>query len=210
MKKTDVLLDMPRSLFSYDCVRQRLFVRMFSPENVPGGDPVVRMVENIAAVPYIFLEGNVLEGGKTASVGKKLAEIWGVSEEEVFAEAIRNGERLFPAKIMPIGQVMQELTKAEILEPDGPMVYVISNRAMLFGASAIMYPEVREWLAGVGGGYLLPSSVHEWIAVPDSGVLDPNVMKELVITVNQTKVAPKDRLSDSVYRFDENGLTLTA
>lgn len=49
--------------------------------------------------------------------------------------------------------------------------------------------------------YILPSSRHEVLAIPAESA-DPNQLEEMVRTINEMEVAPQDRLSNSVYKYD--------
>ena len=48
---------------------------------------------------------------------------------------------------------------------------------------------------------ILPSSRHEVILVPRSNPMSVKQMEDLVRDANRAVVAPKDRLSDHVYRY---------
>lgn len=51
-----------------------------------------------------------------------------------------------------------------------------------------------------GDVYILPSSIHEVLYMKDNGV-NPEELKKMVREVNETQVAPTDRLSDNVYIY---------
>ena len=50
---------------------------------------------------------------------------------------------------------------------------------------------------------MLPSSIHEVLLLPDDGKTDYHELAEMVQTINETQVAPVDRLSDNVYHYDK-------
>ena len=50
--------------------------------------------------------------------------------------------------------------------------------------------------------YLLPSSIHEMICVRNTGDLQVEELENMVTDVNQCEIAPKDKLSDHVYKYD--------
>lgn len=50
--------------------------------------------------------------------------------------------------------------------------------------------------------YVLPSSTHEVIIVPDRGEIGLNEFIGMVKGANRDVVAPKDVLSDRVFKFD--------
>lgn len=49
--------------------------------------------------------------------------------------------------------------------------------------------------------YVLPSSVHEVIVISTQAG-EPDDLQEMVQEINNSEVAPEERLSDSVYKFD--------
>ena len=44
--------------------------------------------------------------------------------------------------------------------------------------------------------------MHEIIVAPDDGRLSYSELKEMVTEINETQVAPEDRLTDEVYHYD--------
>ena len=56
----------------------------------------------------------------------------------------------------------------------------------------------------VGGDFfVLPSSIHEVLMIPDDGKADYRELEAMVQSINETQVAPADRLSDHVYHYDQ-------
>jgi hypothetical protein len=84
-------------------------------------------------------------------------------------------------------------------------MFVASFKNMLFGASSILSPKLMKHVATMfhGNFVILPASVHEVIIVnsPESGHMSD--FANMVSEVNRTAVAPIDRLSDSVYAWNE-------
>ena len=56
--------------------------------------------------------------------------------------------------------------------------------------------------------YVLPSSVHELIIVNRTIATRTKEMKNMVRTVNSSVVEPEERLSDQIYRYNKNGLSV--
>ena len=54
----------------------------------------------------------------------------------------------------------------------------------------------------VGDFYMLPSSIHETLIVPKDAGMEFKELEQMVQEVNQTQVAPGERLSDHVYEYD--------
>ncbi len=78
-------------------------------------------------------------------------------------------------------------------------MYVVTNAKKTFGASAVLF--AKEKLYRIFDSYIvLPSSVHEVIIVPGD-VKSVRELIDLVNEVNETQVAPEERLGDTVYQF---------
>ena len=60
----------------------------------------------------------------------------------------------------------------------------------------------------IGNFYILPSSIHEIIAVPASGGFEIAMLYSMVKEVNSTAVSEEDFLSDIVYFYDGNKITV--
>ena len=71
------------------------------------------------------------------------------------------------------------------------------------GAGVLMYPGFLDYAAGrlKDRFYILPSSIHELLFIEDKDDVRPEFLKEMVHSINETHVAPEDRLSDCVYHY---------
>lgn len=83
-------------------------------------------------------------------------------------------------------------------------LFVASNARYHEGAGVIGYPGFLEKAADFmqGDFIVLPSSIHEVLLLKDNGALSIDELKDIVQSVNQSVVDPKDQLSDQVYHFD--------
>lgn len=82
---------------------------------------------------------------------------------------------------------------------------VATVEGAFMGASVIQYPGFMEQAAEKIGGdfFVLPSSIHEVLLIPDDGSADYHELAAMVQTINETQVAPAERLSDNVYHYDK-------
>lgn len=102
----------------------------------------------------------------------------------------------------------EEQQKVTVSKPDrvegGRMMYVLSNPKKLFGAAAMLYPQVVARFAEriAADLYLLPSSVHEIIMIPDDGLQDKDELLRMVSEINDTQVDPEEVLAYAVYHFN--------
>lgn len=83
-------------------------------------------------------------------------------------------------------------------------MYVLTNTAMNFGAGLILNKSILRHILDTLNEdiYILPSSVHELIVIPSSMADDAQFLTDMVYSINQSQVEPKDRLSNDVYRVD--------
>ena len=88
--------------------------------------------------------------------------------------------------------------------PDIPdTMYVLTNDTKVNGAAAILNDDIRQEIAEkVGDFYMLPSSIHETLIIPKDAGMEFKELEQMVQEVNQTQVAPGERLSDHVYEYD--------
>ena len=57
--------------------------------------------------------------------------------------------------------------------------------------------------------FVLPSSIHEVLIMPDNGQMTPMELAKMVKEINETQVAPQDRLCNKVFRFNVETSELT-
>ncbi len=200
----------------YETVRNGLYYKLISTERNRS------LLDNIPHVPFLDLdivfyyslekdgmpEGSIL-------VRNSHMELWGVNTETLMRDARVNSPLSMPVKCREMKEVLSELkpddTDLMIKWEDLPPMYVISNRRMVNGASAILYPGI---LAGMSEKfneniYIIPSSVHEVIIIPDDGRGDPEYLRSMIYSINRTQLDPQDVLSDSLYYFDRETEKIT-
>lgn len=179
-----------KDLLNWDKAKTKLFLRPFGHIS----DGIYRKIEDIYLVPYLQLTP---DGSTLTRVIPRLLEEWGINEEEVFRAAEENQETLRPIKITNIADVLG-------FEDNIP-VFVVTTDNEAFGASAIFYEGIEDRIVEEVGEdfYILPSSVHEVLVVPKSLSADIEQLAELVMSVNGMAVDEHDRLTNSVYAFEE-------
>lgn len=170
-------------------------------ENVPHTD-----IEDLSMVYRVQL-GEDSRGVATVLVTNAMLEGYGVTKEQLHADALESSEQNRPAFIKTMRAVMAETLgmPEEIMPPDrAPTLYVVSNEQRLQGAAAAFYPGLMEAAARElqGNFFLLPSSVHEVLLLPDDGMVTAAELSAMVTAVNRTEVRPSEQLSDSVYHYD--------
>ena len=156
-------------------------------------------------------------GAGSITVSNEIAEMAGMTEEELFRHASENTRRISPVSIMPMRELMLELLPDEMKSmfmqesSHAEGRWVITNESRINGAVSMLFEENLHQLAEQIGDnlLLLPSSVHEVIAVP-AGMAegDPSELAELVHGINMDMVELEERLSNSVYCYDKDARTI--
>ena len=147
------------------------------------------------AVTRKYLDLNVYYRitGKDYSIliKENLFNRWGISEEELFAQAkenvkdgfnIRNIQDIIP---IPLSDIFMK---------------VITRESQLYGASVLLFPEVFKKIENGKPFIILPSSIHEVIVINEGE--DNMGLANMIQEINRTQLAPEDILSDHPYYYD--------
>lgn len=203
-------------LMNYDLMKERLAVQVVATdrnaemlENIPH-----KNIEDMSLVCR-FVIGDAEGGIGTILINNQMLAQFGISEEQLFNDALIYAPDLRPSEIIGMQDILAEMMgidpselASELGVPDDveisvPM-YVASTKDRTEGAGVIAYPGFMDMAAEKLGGdfFLLPSSTHEVILVPDNGARDYLELERMVRDVNETQVEPGERLSDRVYHYD--------
>lgn len=203
---------MEYSVFSdYEAAKDHLFIRVANKEanaDVLAGMPH-KEVEDLA-ITYHVLVNHDQNGIASAPVTDDLLRHYGVTAEQLHEDAIANSQRMLPAQLdsmqnMLFGMMTPEASDTLRDEPyPGSTMLVLTNNVQLNGAAALFYPDVMDQAAErLGGDFIvLPSSTHEVIMIPADGMTDFRSLEQMVKDINRSQVAPEERLSDHVYHYD--------
>lgn len=155
-------------------------------------------------------------------VKNNLAEMAGMTEEELFRCAVENTKRISPVSVTRMSDITGHLPEGVEIPPEireemdealhmADNMWIIGNVSGVNGAASMLYEETLHQLAEKAGDNLFipPSSVHEVIAVP-AEVAGKNLTKmlEMVHKVNMGSVPLEERLSNSVYLYDKDARTV--
>ena len=199
-------------LKAYSQVKEKLFIRVSDAKE---NEAFLRMaphkeVDGLAISYHIAFEG--LHGVEASTpVTYKMMEMFGVTEEQLHADALESTQRLYPVQYTSMAEVMNKMMGIDAdMDPDmmpateGPQLMVLTNMQGIHGAATLFYPGQLEAIAQQMGSdfFVLPSSVHETLILPDDGTAEPDSLQFMVREINQSTVAPEDRLSDFVYHYD--------
>ncbi len=149
-----------------------------------------------------------MEGELQASmlIRSEYLDMWGISEEELKEQAVRNTRRLMPARFFDMKELLGDLAGVrEETAAEEETIYVLTNSKKTFGAYWITeQPELEKVRRRLGEDFLiLPSSIHEVIILPMHMEPDILTMAHMVGYINRTEVAKEEVLTDSVYSYRE-------
>lgn len=167
-------------------------------------------IEDLSLIPVIrFLS---TEGNYVAKITNQLMETWGVSADTLFEKAKENAERVQSPVLQGFESIICERftgEKTNLLATgireghQEEIMYVLSNKDGIDGASSMACPSVMEKINGIfpGGFYILPSSIHEVIIIPKedkSPVELGRIVREVNVNLNK-----EEFLSDRVYEYNK-------
>lgn len=206
----------------YGSVRKNLMIRMCDPEwnKERLSQTVYTMQGDYAAIYYIRI-GQDDENFATAAIKPEMLETWGVSMEQLHADAMAANRERNPI-LCNITEIMDEiifgiepknmLYEKEIFSPgvmENPL-YILTNDERMNGASLLLREDLLEQIGAVlkTDYYVLPSSCHEVMILPAFTELDITAMTEMVRDINAAEVEPRDRFSDKVQYYSRDAKTL--
>ena len=148
--------------------------------------------------------------GMSASVpvNNNMMKMYGISEEQLHADALASSQTLFPATCVSLAKMMGDMMglDADTVMPtmDEPQLMVLTNDQAFHGAGALFYPGQMEAIASQLGSdyFILPSSIHEVLLLPDDGTVDADVLNFMIQDINLSTVAPEERLANEAYHYD--------
>ena len=200
--------DVKAFITDYDQVKNYTFFRL-----VPGDSPVLkeaphRKIQDMALVVSVHLVNFSDENGKSVVVvTKPLMEMYGVDENQLFADAEKNSVAKEPIVFTPLVDMIKNLIENDgIPSPEdvGIVTYIATNKTGFHGAAVAAYPEFLDQAAETVGGsfFMLPSSVHEFILIKDDGRQKAKDLNKMIRNVNETVLEPRDFLSNQCYHYD--------
>ncbi len=122
-------------------------------------------------------------------------------------DAARQNQAEQPYRLAPMADILGLSS-----EESGPVqLLVLTNRQANLGSGEVLNPTAMDDAAYRLGSpelYVIPSSTHEVLLLSRNSGITPNELDTLVHEVNETVVAPRDRLSDHALVYDNRTRTL--
>ena len=161
-----------------------------------------KTIGDIAVVYRIELPGDA-EKSATTLVTNHLLEEYGVSANELHADAVIAQSVNHPPVLKNMAEVVAKMSGGMLDMPESPL-WVATVEGGVDGASVVQIPEFLDEVADLLGGdfFVLPSSVHEVLFIRDDGSQEREQLEGMVREINATEVSEVDFLSNSIYHYD--------
>ena len=193
------------SLSDYEQMKSKLSMEVVSAEKnaeLLESVPHERMED--MAVVYRFVLDQTDSGNGTILVTNQLLDQYGITKEQLRADAMENAPAIRPSEIRGMSEVMSELALGMIPEvaPEDEQMFVATVPDKIHGAGVIAYPNFMEDVAQKMGGdfFVLPSSIHEVLLVKDNGQRTAKELENMVKEVNANMI--DERLNNGVEKFN--------
>jgi hypothetical protein len=179
------------------------------------------------AITFHCLVHHGQDGIGTIRITNEHISRWKVTLEELEKLAAENTKNQFPPTIRSMDEVIRKMmnesngsdedyseeTINEILQnkENSKRMYVLTNSQGINGATCLLYSDVLKNFSNhiKSDLFILPSSIHEVILVPFDCSIDKEVLRNMVVDVNQNQVAKDEVLSDQVYYYSRDDDTLS-
>ena len=188
----------------FRCVRDRVFHKVINYDKnrqLLEDVPHIRWCD-LAVVFYYALDEKLF-GTASILIHNNHLDMWEQTVGMLYNIAQDNMKCRMPEILVPMSELIEEITGTKISRKEDINLYVLTNRDKLYGASAMLYSDkVRELADRLRSDLMiLPSSVHEVLLLPDDREQQYDFYRKMVEEVNTTQVEPEEILSYSLYRY---------
>ena len=151
---------------------------------------------------YLMLRGETVDGSYSLKVTPELLATAGIDTEEAWKEAMVHICR--DTQLISLDKIMTDMLGEDFDETmrSGSPIHVITTVQKIKGAAAILNRDALSHFArehNVDSLIVLPSSISEMLIIPFDGSMKLEEMSAMVKEVNDTQVAPEERLTDRAY-----------
>lgn len=194
---------------TFEKVRDRICYRLIGRR---GNEELLRRIPYVEfldlAVCFYYAYSDRMLGEGTILIHNSHMECWNVRIKELMNLAQENTPRIFPGRITPMQEVLEEMMGIHEEFSAGqdrniPLT-VLTNARRLHGAACILYPGMLERIGKrmKNSFYIIPSSIHEVLILEKTGLEMPEEMKKMIHEVNGQHVAAEEVLSNNLYYYD--------
>ena len=194
----------------YDKIKEKIVCKLINEEANQQflQDKPYSKMEDLAVV-YQILMDKTGEGTATITITDNLMDGYGITLEELHDQALQNMDTLQPHSFKGMNETVAEMIAVDIAKEQNVGMDEAKEIAMQMMPDipdtmyVLINDDIRQEIAEkVGDFYMLPSSIHETLIIPKDAGMEFKELEQMVQEVNQTQVAPGERLSDHVYEYD--------
>lgn len=212
-KNKDVFTFSPDIFSNYEYMKEKIVYKVINYDKNKDllKDVPHKRILDLAVVFYCLIEQRE-DVNATAMIHNSHLKSWGITENDLYNDAIKNTPLLLKSTIRPMSKILKEMLDEEGKSSDEDLVfsaqngdmYVLTNSSKMNGAACMLYDSVLERFANVLGTdlYILPSSVHEVILLPKNDTYNKDILAQMVREVNMEGVPSDEILSDNVYEYN--------
>lgn len=151
---------------------------------------------------YLFLKGKLSDTSYSVKITLNILSHAGIDESRTWEKAIEN--LCADTQITSLTKLLSDMSGIPIDAPAEPDInlHVITNFEKYKGAAAVMNRKALRSFARehhTNMLFVLPSSVHEMMISPFTEKTTAVELSAIVNEVNETQVAPEERLTDRAY-----------
>ena len=200
---------------NYDEARPRLFI---APENINNKKALEQSIYKTVGDIALSVSVNLMSKGGNMiglKVSQEILNVWQKEKEEVFADALENSAKIFPARCYDIfralmtgasyeGEDFMNENCEEVLSNGFPEK-CISTLDFDHGSAVIFYPGVAERLCEylhTENLYLTFTSINEVLVTPAKENISVEKLKERLGKELENNRNPGDRLTNEIYYYD--------
>lgn len=174
--------------------------------------PHRNVVGDLAMVFCVMFDSSE-DGVASVTLTNLLCELKGITEQELFDNAMQNTPLLFPMETVSFASfntsMMNGTDESEADNLGIPALdkdfFILTNSRKVNGASTLLYPGVLKDIANHLGTdfYIIPSSIHELLILKDSNNLeDAESLTGVIKEVNDTQLSNEEILSYKLYHYN--------
>lgn len=174
--------------------------------------PHIRFLD-LAIVFMVVLKSNCDNGFASILIYNQHLNFWDMDAEDLYALALENTAADF--EIIPMRSVIEAIMDEEsagiIMDNAEIEMSILTNHYRLQGAVGMLHKEIlNQYMKETKADkvWIIPSSIHETLLIPSDMMPDTEYVKSMVKEVNATQVQPEEILSDNVYVYDGNEITI--
>lgn len=186
-----------------------------------------KMIEDLAIVAIVQISNSDNHIGSVLVHNNHIC-MWGVRASKLIDEAIENSARMQTVMFKRLAEVIMDMYDDPFsseeeetgdnfeeefgFDEDAPSMYVLTNKAQMFGAAVMTYPGLLDKIGDKleCNYYIIPSSIHELIILPDNITGHISNINEMISSINSEMLSKEEVLSNHAYHYDINSKNLSS